>query len=589
MTRWRKLVELPILGWISYQMSANSLMSLKYTMLGNTGRCKIAPNHRYYGRKALATEINRNLDETSTSNRENVSRVSRAVIREAQAALLDYLHSTRSFQFMDAEHISRNSPNFLRKLLGKVENEPNTTRSLARFFRYHPVNEFEPFFESIGLDASEFIPLLPRDLMFLSDDVNMLENYHVLCDYGIPRNRIGKIYKEATEVFRYDYGVLQSKLQAYEGLGLSQSTVAMVVCSSPYLLFGDVNEDFRQVLGLLNCLGFECDWFQGHLLVENSYNWRQIFELLCMLSDLGCSKEQLGSLISQHPELLFERTGSRTFSVIGFLVKFGSTKNDIYSMFLRFPQIPIDKFVWNLRNGFHFLAEIEMDVEDVGKIISSHAALLGSCSLKKTNSLLANLNIGKKRLSRAIKDNTDVLKNWVIGAKVKKLPSDGVEERSRIRKIEFLRNIGFAENSKEMAKALKVFRGKGLEIQERFDCLVKAGLDRKDVVRMVKVSPQILNQTKEVIEKKIDFLVNGLGYPITSLVAFPSYISYTIQRVKLRHSMYQWLNERGTATSGLALSTIMACTDKIFMRTYVNQHPKGPKVWQELKTKIYSV
>ena len=40
-------------------------------------------------------------------------------------------------------------------------------------------------------------PLLPCNLMFLCDDELLLENYHVLCNNGIARNKIGKIYKEA--------------------------------------------------------------------------------------------------------------------------------------------------------------------------------------------------------------------------------------------------------------------------------------------------------------------------------------------------------------------------------------------------------
>ncbi|GAB4850609.1 hypothetical protein Ancab_029918 [Ancistrocladus abbreviatus] len=567
------------------------LRSLQQSMLKSTLIFSIARNPRFYGRNAISVEKNQNFGESSTSNREHVGRVSRSALKEAEGALLDYLHSTRSLQFLDAEWISKNSPNFLQKLLFKVGDKSNgdIARLLARFFRYHPINEFEPFFESMGLEPSVFIPLLPRDLMFLSDDPNLLENYHILCNYGIQRDRIGKICKEAREAFNYDYGVLQAKLQAYEKLGLSQCTVAKIVVCSPYLLIDHVNKEFVEVLQELKCLGFDYDWLVGHLQEDNSYNWRQIQELMFMLDDLGCNQEQLGRLIGQHPELLFEGSGSGTFSLIGFLLKFGSTQNDIYSVFLHFPQLQLGKFFWNLRYGLHFLTEIEMDVEDIGKLICSHATLLGSCSLKKPITLLQRLNVGKKRLCDVIKERPEELKNWVIGAKVKKLPSDGEEDLSRVEKIKFLKNVGFTENSKEMAKALKVFRGKGLEIQERFDSLVKAGLDQKDVLRMVKKTPQLLNQSKEVILEKIDFLVNGLGYPITSVVPFPGFICYTTQRVKLRHSMYKWLNEQGVAEPGLALSTIIASAEKIFLRRYVNRHPKGPEVWEDLKKKVSSV
>ncbi|GAB2266924.1 hypothetical protein Dimus_001912 [Dionaea muscipula] len=576
-----KLFKHHILRWVSSHQPLNPL------------KTQSNQNPRFYARQVVVSVSaqDQNFGGTSTSNGDNAVKISVAVVREAQAALLDYLHSTRSLQFLDAECMSKKSPNFLKKLLEKVGNDPRTTRSsLTRFFRYHPINEFEPFFESMGLDASDFIPLLPRDLMFLSDGANLLDNYHVLCNYGIPRDKIGKVYKEAREVFEYDYGVLQSKLRAYERLGLGESAVIKVVSCSPDLLVGDVNEEFSQVWGKLKFLGFENNCLEEHLVEENSYNWRRILELLYVLSDLGGNEAELASVLRRHPELLFDGSASVTFSIIGFLLKFGSMKNDVYSMFLQLPQLKVRNVLGNLRKGFNFLVQIGMDAEEIAKIIRSHAALLGSCRLMKTNTVLQYLGIGKKRLCDIIIEEPRELKNWVLGAKVKKLPpGNRQEERSREDKIKFLSNIGFTENSPQMSKALKDFRGTGLEIQQRFDCLVKAGLDQKDVKRMIKVSPQILNSTVEVLQEKIDYLVNCLGYPVTKLVSFPAFLSYTKSRIWLRHSMYKWLVEQRAARPGLSLSTIIACTDKVFVKTYVNRHRKGLAVWEELKDTVSSI
>lgn len=55
-----------------------------------------------------------NLDRNLIGNDQSISKISDAARREAQAstALLEYLHSTRSFQFLDAEHMSKYSPVF---------------------------------------------------------------------------------------------------------------------------------------------------------------------------------------------------------------------------------------------------------------------------------------------------------------------------------------------------------------------------------------------------------------------------------------------------------------------------------------------
>ncbi|KAM5558996.1 transcription termination factor MTEF18, mitochondrial [Rosa sericea] len=586
MTHLHNLRNASILKWVSSNIAQNHLR----TPLQPIGS---SPNSHAIGlystKTALEAENPENSDITSTSSGKNGGGISRVIRKEAQAALLEYLHCTRGLQFMDAENMSKNSPQFLNKLLRSVDGEIDNEIGglISRYLRYHPINEFEPFFESLGLKPSEYIPRLPRNLMFLTDDGLLLHNYTVLCSYGVSRSKIGKIYKEATEVFRYDFEVLLSKLQAYEELGLSQFALVKFIVCSPYILVGDVNVPFVKVLEKLKSLGFETYWIERNLSEENIYSWSRMLEVLRLFNGMGCSNMQLVELLGQHPDILFENSGETTLLLIGFLLKFGSTRSQICSMFLQFPQIQIMQFVLNLRKCVLVLNEIEMEVAEIQKIVCSHPLLLGSCALKSTNSLLSYLKIGKKRLSRYIQENPEALKKWVLGRRVDPLPDS--EEDSKGKRIKFLLDIGFVENSNKMKEALKLFRGKGGELQDRFDCIVNAGLNRQDVCKVIKVSPQILNQKRDVLQMKIDVLVNHLGYPVSSLVNFPSYLSYTTQRVKLRVFMYNWLTGQGTISPTLALSTVVAMAEKTFVSQYVNHHPCGPQVWQELKGKMYSL
>uniref|UniRef100_A0A2P2IL33 Uncharacterized protein MANES_09G033100 n=1 Tax=Rhizophora mucronata TaxID=61149 RepID=A0A2P2IL33_RHIMU len=573
MTHFQKLRTPSILKWVSSFLVDSQ----------NTWRCPsgssfyTAKNPRFYGTKRVA----------EAGSKKGISRISRVTKKEAQSALLDYFYCTRNLLFTDAEYMSKNSPHFLEKLLQMVEIEGDVGQSISRFLRYHPINEFEPFFESLGLKRYEYEPILSRDLMFLSDDNVLLENYHALCDYGIARNDIGKMFKEAPEVFRYGSGILALKLQAYEQLGLSQSFVAKVVVSSPYLLIQEVNHDFIKVLEVLKEGGIQFSWIEECLSEKNSCNWSQLLALLNLFRQSGYSKEQLGDLISKHPGILFEGSGDRTLTLIGFLLKFGSTVNHIFSIFLEFPPMPVGEFISNVRCCFLFLNEIEMEVDFIGNIFCSHPLLLGSCRLKKSNTLITSLNVGKKRLCSLIRENPQELKKWVRGKKIEQIDVLGRATRSRNLKTNFLLSLGFVEDSKEMKTALKLFRGKAEELQERFDCLVKAGLDRKDVCQMVKIYPQILNQTKYVIEMKIGFLVHHLGYPVSTLVMFPTFLSYTIERVKLRWEMYSWLKNQGVIYPR-SLSTVVICSDKLFIKKFVRHHPRGHDVWQNMQQSFYS-
>ncbi|KAK7285506.1 hypothetical protein RJT34_20279 [Clitoria ternatea] len=517
----------------------------------------------------------------------------KSTIKEAQAALLEYLHSTRSLQFLDADNMCKNSPVFLNDLLNKsLSQNPNidTKRSVSRYLRYHPINEFEPFFESAGLDPFDYANLLPREMIFLNDDVLLMENYHTLCNYGVRRTRMRKIFKLTPQVFRYQRGVLVSKLRGYEKLGVAPTTLVSVVPYSPCLLVGDADLDFVKVVEKFRdvvVVAKDGDWVEGHLLNGGCCNWGIVHQLLCLL-DKVYGEEQMVDFIVRQPCVVFEDSGGRALSLFAFLVKFGLSVNQVSLLFLKFPRILASKFLSNLRQCFVFLREIEMEPAEIGKIFQSHSMMMGSSTMRKTGSVLGCLKVGKKRLRRIVMANPLEMENWVLGRKVEPLVNSSLELESKMLKKEFLLSVGYMENSRKLNEVIKLFRGKGAELRERFEFIVKAGLDSEDVLKMIQLSPRILNQTTDKINMKIEFLVSQ-GYPLSTLVNFPSYLSYGTERVKLRFSMYNWLKDHRAAEPGLALSTIIACSDQAFVKLYVNRHPSGLQVWQDLKTEVSSV
>ncbi|XP_074559373.1 transcription termination factor MTEF18, mitochondrial-like [Curcuma longa] len=522
-------------------------------------------------------------------------RITRPGRIDAQNALLDYLHVTRGLPFTDAEHISKNSPEFLQRILGKIDNEYDVGRSLTRYLRYHPINEFEPFFESLGLKPLEIQPLLPRNLMFLNDDDVLLENYHTLCNYGVPRKKIGKMYKEGTEIFRYDLGVLHSKLCAYEELGLSKLTIIKLGTCCPSLLVGGVNPNFHKVLGKLKSLGIELDWIRGCLSDKKSYNWKWILGMLNFLDGIYCDK--MSSLVRTNPNFVFDDSGKKIYILVAILLKLGLGKPNILVLFAKYPQILDRNFTKNLLQSVHFLAKIGMSSNDIGSILSSHAQVLGSCSCKKPDTVLASLNISNVRLCEIIKEDPSQFGTLVSSKKADVLVHSKMDGHFLREKINFLMKLGYIENSDEMAKALSKFVGRGDKLQKRFDFLVNTGLDCNSVSQMLRVVPAILNQSIETLEKKIDYLLNHLGYSIESLVHFPGFLSYSIEKMKLRFTMHAWIIERKVipprknmriGSSNVALSTILSCSDKRFVKSVVSLHPDGPNEWEKLKNSFAS-
>ncbi|XP_020582281.1 transcription termination factor MTEF18, mitochondrial-like [Phalaenopsis equestris] len=520
------------------------------------------------------------------------SRMSRTERTDAQTALFDYLHYTRCLNFTDAEHISKNSPVFLQSLLAKVINGEEVGRSVSRFLRYTPINEFEPFFESLGLKPSELYPLLPLNLIYLTDDDLLIENYRVLCNYGVPRSKIGKMYKEGSEMFKYDHGVLNSKLRSYERLGLSKPTIIKLVNCCPALLIGDLDMDFLQVLKKLKALGVELDLIRGCLSDNSVYHWDRILKLLNFLDGMCCNQKDLQTLINQHPRFVFDDSGKKIYILVALLLKLGIKMSDIILLFVQYPRILDGKFVKNLWQAIYFLVDIGMNVEDIKMIVNTHPHVLGASSCKSTYSVLQRLKLSQDRLCNIIKEDPNQFTYLVTSKKSSAISLPKVEGSFLREKTDFLLRLGFVENSDEMARVLKKFRGRGDQLQERFDFLVEIGLDCHTATEMIKLVPPVLNQSIDVLDKKSAYLLNDLGYPLEALAAFPTYLCYNLDKIKLRFSMFQWLKENGISfstknrklvSSTVALSTVLACSDARFFKYFVNLHPKGPEEWERLK------
>ncbi|KAL4572722.1 hypothetical protein LXL04_019505 [Taraxacum kok-saghyz] len=514
------------------------------------------------------------------------NRISRVVRTEAQTALFDYLHFTRGFHFTDAEHISKNSPNFIQNLLTVVDNEQDISRALSKYFRYNPINEFEPFLESLGLNPSEHPSLLPKSLIFLGDDSLLLDNFHALCGYGIPRIKIGKMYKEAKEIFEYEHGALPKKLKAYEELGLSKSTVIKLVTCCPSLLIEAIDNNFLTVLEKLKRFGFGSEWISTYITERTNLNWDRMLDTMSFLHQVGYNDKQMETLFNSNPALLFEGSGKQIYILVGQLLKLGLKMSQIYNLFLKNPQILSSKCAKNLWTAVCFLTEIGMETERIAGIVTTHMEILGSTSLKCPITVMNSLKLQQDELCQAIKK--DPMKLINLGGNTTTKSTDNQDSNTVVERRNFLLRLGYIENSDELSKALRKFRGRGSQLQERFDCLVDAGLDYNVVSSMIKRAPSVLNQTKDLLEKKIDCLQNRLGYPLEAVVAFPSYLCYDIQRINLRFSMYLWLLERGAAKPKLSLSTILACSDARFVKYFVHIHPEGVFTWESLKNTLDS-
>ncbi|KAF9668165.1 hypothetical protein SADUNF_Sadunf15G0100700 [Salix dunnii] len=107
-----------------------------------------------------------------------------------------------------------------------IYNDKDVVRSLNKLLSYNPINEFEPFLR-VSLRSSGAPSVLPLHLIYLGGDGMLRENFHVLCNHGIPRSKIQK--------------------EAYENLSSSKTTVVKLASCCPPLLVATA----EQLLDLL--------------------------------------------------------------------------------------------------------------------------------------------------------------------------------------------------------------------------------------------------------------------------------------------------------------------------------------------------
>ncbi|XP_044975624.1 transcription termination factor MTEF18, mitochondrial-like [Hordeum vulgare subsp. vulgare] len=527
--------------------------------------------------------------------------LNRWVHRAAQTTFRDYLHVKRGLCLTDANHISERSPVFLSELLEKVNKtvtkaadqdgegprfrskvKKKVSKALVRLFHRRPVNEFRPFFESIGIRPGECDPLLPQDLTFLADAGMLLESYRALYSYGVAHDKIGKIYLKAAEVFSLGQGVLESKLEALEGLGFGKATVIKLVISTPTVLVHDPAVELKTFLQWLDDIGVQPDWIGQFLAEYQSYNWQKIVEALQFWSDFGFTKDEIGKAVRKHPDLLLEWSGGRLREVVSNMQNMGSGKRELLDLLLNHPNLKCEDVGWNISMGSVLLHDIGMSHDDVKKFLGSHGWIFAAAPIKAASTILGQLNVGKARLRRIIMKEPRQLMNYKIGSKVSRLPRCKPEPCVK-EKREFLRRIGFVEGSEDMEKAIKAIRGKGANLQDRYNKLVEKGLDPEDVAHMVKMAPRILNQKTDAIAYKISFLVHVVGYPPSALPAFPRYLEFTVDKSKLKMLMYSWLLQRGLAAPQLTLSTVLSSSETEFIKAHVYKVPMGREVWWKLK------
>ncbi|XXG85910.1 hypothetical protein AAC387_Pa11g0909 [Persea americana] len=515
-------------------------------------------------------------------------------IHEAQQALTDYLHSTSCLSFTNAEHITKNSPSSLSNLLSNFKFSIfNVSKSLHRFLRYHPINEFEFFFESIGISPPEIPAFLPPHKFFLSEDGrDLLSSARTLVEFGFPWNKLGRIYKEDVSVFSESTSKLLGRLHRLEALGFNRIQVIGICLAFPSFL--GQNDEFGGELDalfdVLKRVFYDFDFGSG--LEGNVDVCYEICRKIRVFYNLGCEKGKMGELIGRNRDVFLEFTEVAFVEKVDFFCRLGMRKEDIGLLVLRHPEILSFNLEDHIITVSDYLKRIGLDNEELNTVILQYPHVLGKNRLKNLPQTMKALDLQNWFADRIMNGNHHLLSGFVSSCSDEELKEDLKNDLERIEfltkhhhtfgKLDFLLGIGFGNNLNNI-EILRHLHGTGSQLQERFNCLLHMGIKYSSLCKMISASPKILNQNTDMLQQKVDFLCNELQCSLQHLEAFPSYLYYDLEkRIKPRHRILAWLREKDLLKKQYSLSTVLATSEKRFIACLLFIHPATPKQWLEV-------
>ncbi|KAK6918633.1 Transcription termination factor, mitochondrial/chloroplastic [Dillenia turbinata] len=510
-------------------------------------------------------------------------------IAEAQKALTEYLHTTRCLPFTYAEHIGRNSLFSLSEIISKVEySSPRFAKSFQRFLRYHPINEFEFFYESIGLDRREIVEFLPSNKFFIEQEQSALNAACVLSEFGFPWTRLGLLYKVEISIFGKSPEELNCRLKGLkENYGFDNFLVVGICLVFPHVLGCRNGETSDALLDDLKRVFLDFglqDEMEGN--VDACY---EVCRKIRFFYDMGCKEGEIGELLGRGKHIFLEYPEEVLVQKADFFCRLSVERQDVGLLLLRYPEI----LNFDLENPTisvsGFLQHFGLGAKKKNSLAEKYPYVFGRNKFCNLPYVMRALDLHEWFFNRIRNGNQHLLGSYAMSSPDEDLDYHFRDTLGKIQgtrtpyhtlnKLKFLHDIGFGENRHTM-EVLPHLHGTQSELQMRFDCLIRAGIEFSKLCKMISLTTKILNQHPDILEKKVNFLLEDMGLTVLYLDAFPAYLCYNLEnRIKPRFEFHLWLTEKGLCMKDYSLASIIATSDKNFIRRLYSIHVAAPKQW----------
>lgn len=310
--------------------------------------------------------------------------------------------------------------------------------------------------------------------------------------------------------------------------------------------------------------------------------------------DMRSGKGDMGELMGRNKRIFVEIEESVLAQKLRFFVKLGVRTEDVGAFTLKNAEI----FDLDLENPEilipDYLMRLGLSKEKIDSLMKRCPYVMGKNKLGNLPGILKALDLDKWFFSKIVDGkNLHFLSPSFAYADScdNELETEFMQDLKRIKlvkqhhfvevKVEFFLSIGFGRN-KMTSKAIGLVSGNKELLQERFDCLIEMGIKYDMLCRMIIAAPKVLNQCKNMLRQKVNYLCHDLGYPVEYLNNFPAFLCFDLEnRIKPRYKILSWLRDNGLVKKPFAPATVLANSEKRFIFNLSCIHPAAPKQWLE--------
>ncbi|KAL5554187.1 hypothetical protein UlMin_041588 [Ulmus minor] len=313
--------------------------------------------------------------------------------------------------------------------------------------------------------------------------------------------------------------------------------------------------------------------------------------LVELLEDFGICGEFIRYILLLFPPIMFYDIEVIKNRVI-FFKKLGVEKKGIGKLLRKYPWILSTSIQENYKDVVAFFDKEKVPKSGVDRAIRSWPHVLG-CSTTKLKLMveeIGKLGVRNKRLDQVICKSPQILlrrpqefiqvvsfledlgfDRETIGNTLGRCPEIFATsiDKTLKRKFEFLSATGVSEV--HFPRVIRKYpellvSDVGRTLLPRLKYLKDMGLSKKDIAFMVRrFSPLLGYSIDEVLRPKLDFLINTMERPITDVVEYPRFLSYSLEKkIKLR---FQVLKERNIKCS---LEEMLGKNDEEFAADFVD-------------------